>query len=61
MTIISADNRFEWDSEKNDINIKKHGLSFEEILPLFDDPFSWNAMIHCIQAQQKIGSSVLEV
>ncbi|MBQ7644099.1 MAG: BrnT family toxin [Spirochaetales bacterium] len=39
MTIISADNRFEWDSEKNDINIKKHGLSFEEILPLFDDPF----------------------
>ena len=39
MTIISSDNRFEWDSEKNDINRRKHGLSFEEILPVFDDPF----------------------
>ena len=39
MTIISSDNRFEWDSEKNAINIMKHGLSFEEILPVFDDPF----------------------
>ena len=39
MTIISSDNRFEWDSEKNAINKRKHGLSFEEILPVFDDPF----------------------
>ncbi len=39
MTIISSDNRYEWDSAKNEINIKKHGLSFEEILPVFDDPF----------------------
>ena len=39
MTIISSDNRFEWDSEKNDINRRKPGLSFEEILPVFDDPF----------------------
>ena len=39
MTIISSDNQFEWDSEKNEINKRKHGLSFEEILPVFDDPF----------------------
>ena len=39
MTIISSDNRFEWDSEKNAINKRKHGLYFEEILPVFDDPF----------------------
>ena len=39
MTIISSDNRFEWDSEKNEINRRKHGLSFEEILPVFDDPY----------------------
>ena len=39
MTVISDDKRFEWDSEKNDINKKKHGLSFEEILTVFDDPF----------------------
>ena len=39
MTVISDDNRFEWDSEKNDRNKVKHGLSFEEILTVFDDPF----------------------
>lgn len=38
--------RFEWDSRKNEINKKKHGLSFEiakevfydEFAILFDDP-----------------------
>ena len=39
MTIISEDNRFEWDSDKNKKNKVKHGLSFEQILPIFDDPF----------------------
>ena len=39
MTVISDDKRYEWDSEKNDINKKKHGLSFEEILSVFEDPF----------------------
>ena len=39
MTVISTDNRFEWDSDKNEINKEKHGLSFEEILDVFDDPF----------------------
>lgn len=39
MTEISDDNRFEWDSEKNKINVVKHGLSFEQILGVFDDPF----------------------
>ena len=28
MTVISTDNRFEWDSEKNEVNKEKHGLSF---------------------------------
>ncbi len=32
---------FEWDIEKNKSNINKHGISFEEILPLFDDPLFW--------------------
>ena len=31
--------RFEWDSKKNEINIKKHGISFEEAKTVFDDPF----------------------
>ena len=39
MTEISDDNRFEWDSDKNEKNKEKHGLSFEQILPVFDDPY----------------------
>ena len=37
-TIISEDNRFEWDKDKNLANIEKHGIAFEEILEVFDDP-----------------------
>ena len=37
MTVING--RFEWDSEKDEINKKKHGFSFSEILDVFDDPF----------------------
>ncbi len=31
--------RFEWDSEKDELNIKRHGFSFSEILDVFDDPY----------------------
>ena len=37
MTVIQGN--FEWDSEKNEINKRKHGFSFEEILEVFNDPF----------------------
>jgi uncharacterized DUF497 family protein len=37
-TILSDDGRFEWDEEKAMVNIKKHGVAFEEILSVFDDP-----------------------
>jgi len=37
--IVSADGRFEWDEEKAKLNMKKHGLAFNEILPVFDDPY----------------------
>lgn len=30
---------FEWDENKNDINIKKHGLSFEQAKALWNDDF----------------------
>ena len=29
---------FEWDEDKNKANILKHGISFESILEMFDDP-----------------------
>jgi uncharacterized DUF497 family protein len=37
-TIISENGHFEWDEEKAVTNFAKHGLAFEEILPVFDDP-----------------------
>ena len=29
---------FEWDEDKARANIRKHGISFEDVLPMFDDP-----------------------
>jgi len=29
---------FDWDDEKADANLKKHGISFEEAVKVFDDP-----------------------
>jgi uncharacterized DUF497 family protein len=34
-------NRYIWHNEKNELNKKKHGLSFEEAAGVFDDPFSY--------------------
>ena len=30
---------FEWDTRKDQINSKKHGLSLEEATGVFEDPF----------------------
>ncbi len=30
--------RFEWDNNKNKINIKKHNISFDEAKEIFEDP-----------------------
>jgi len=32
---------FEWDPEKENKNIQKHGVSFHEGATVFGDPFSW--------------------
>jgi uncharacterized DUF497 family protein len=32
------DNEFEWDDEKAEINLQKHGVSFDEGATIFDDP-----------------------
>lgn len=36
--------KFEWDADKAAANVKKHGISFEEILPMFDDPLFWEQL-----------------
>ena len=38
MTEKSQDGLFEWDSEKNKANIKKHRLSFSDAIGIFADP-----------------------
>jgi len=32
---------FEWDSDKETRNIRKHGVSFHEAATVFGDPLSW--------------------
>jgi len=32
--------KFEWDEAKNRININKHGISFQEAIYVFSDPFA---------------------
>jgi uncharacterized DUF497 family protein len=33
--------KFEWDTEKANINLKKHDVSFEEAQTVFDDAFAF--------------------
>ena len=35
--------KFEWDRKKENINIKKHGVSFEQASYVFADPFALNS------------------
>ena len=30
--------KFEWDENKNELNIEKHGLDFEDAAEIFDSP-----------------------
>ncbi|OVE73431.1 hypothetical protein BVX93_01610 [bacterium B13(2017)] len=32
---------FEWDKEKDKLNIKKHNITFAEASTVFSDPLSW--------------------
>ena len=40
---------FEWDEAKDAQNLRKHGLSFEEAVKVFDDP-------HCVSELERIES-----
>ena len=35
--VFYKDSYFEWDEDKNEDNIQKHGISFEEAMTVFDD------------------------
>jgi len=34
--------KFEWDENKNQANIKKHGIDFSQAIYVFSDPFALN-------------------
>lgn len=38
-TVVTEDGKYEWDSEKDEANFRKHGFHFAEILEVFDDPY----------------------
>ena len=40
--VVILEMRFEWDEQKNQVNIRKHGISFELAQQIFESPvFSW--------------------
>ena len=47
---------FEWDEEKAKANVKKHGISFEEAIEVFDDPYFTESydFDHSFQGEQRI-------
>ena len=38
-TIVKGN--FEWDEDRNEVNIQKHGFGFDMILGMFESPFFW--------------------
>ena len=34
--------KFEWDENKNQVNIRKHGIDFRDAAYIFSDPFALN-------------------
>jgi hypothetical protein len=47
--------RFDWDTRKAAANLAKHGISFEEALTPFDDPFALVApdLIHSVGEERR--------
>ncbi|MCI5829130.1 MAG: BrnT family toxin [Treponema sp.] len=46
---------YEWFSEKNEINKKKHGISFEEVVSIFKDPYFYEIYDakHSVSGQER--------
>ena len=45
--------RFEWDENKNRENRKKHGVSFEIAMEVFDDPFSLTSQDRIVKGEER--------
>ena len=57
--------KFEWDLEKEEVNIKKHGVTFEQASYVFSDPFALNRYDdeHSIEEERWVllGKSINEI
>ncbi len=45
--------RFEWDDEKNRLNRKKHGVSFELAVEVFADPFCLTVPDRTVRGEER--------
>lgn len=45
--------RFEWDENKNRENRKKHGVSFEIAMEVFDDPFCLTSQDRIVEGEER--------
>lgn len=48
--------RFEWDSNKNEINIQKHGISFEQAREIFFDERSVYVPARIIDGEERVAA-----
>jgi len=46
--------RFEWDENKNRQNLKKHGVSFEIAMEVFDDPFCLTSQDRIVEGEERL-------
>ena len=44
--------KFEWDPDKSDANLKKHGISFHEASTIFGDP-----LLLCVAHTERLGKT----
>lgn len=53
--------RFEWDEAKNGINIRKHGIDFEDVKEMFDHPMlSFSDDRECYGEERWVGIGWLQ-
>lgn len=45
--------RFEWDEKKNRLNRRKHGISFEIAVEVFDDPFCLTIPDRTVESEER--------
>ena len=53
--------RFEWDEAKNDINIRKHGIDFNDVKAMFNHPMlTWEDKREAYGEERWLGIGVIQ-